>query len=103
MPAAPASRTRLKCQCDLEGMRTSGLTPTKLQANVSCETCCMVREECSMSMNMPSILAILAIMATSLPIKNLQDMTEETWPAMMRSRKGLESLITEASPMMTVL
>ena len=45
-----------------------------------------------MSMNMPSIPAILTIMATSLEMKNLQDMTEQISPRRMRSRQGLETL-----------
>ena len=45
-----------------------------------------------MSMNMPSIPAILVIMATSLEMKNLQDMTEQISPRRMRSRQGLETL-----------
>ena len=45
-----------------------------------------------MSMNMPSMPAIFVIMATSLEMKNLQDITEHISPRRMRSRQGLETL-----------
>ena len=59
----------------------------------------MVRTECSMSMNMPSMPAILTIMATSLLTKNLHDMTEQISPLRMRSLQGLETVNLFASPL----
>ena len=44
--------------------------------------------------------AILTIMATSLLMKNLHDMTEQISPLRMRSRHGLETVKVFALPLM---
>lgn len=45
-----------------------------------------------MSMNMPSMPAILVMIAASLVVRNLKDITAQIWPARMRVRNGLESV-----------
>ena len=63
-----------------------------LHARQSWATVWKFMDECSMSMNMPSIPAILVMIAASLVVRNLKDITAQIWPARMRVRNGLESV-----------